>query len=120
MSDEQRCPRRHDMQISTARLSNEDFDIDLAYKQAIEEGEKLDVWQVRGEEDFRRCSYCGGIHPEDAVELVERGWMPIPTDKGYKLYLRAPDGRRHEEGAFKLYRQHFLHPEMPNWQRVRP
>lgn len=38
----------------------------------------------------RACSFCGGIHPEDAIELHQEGWLIIKTDKAYKRYLEPP------------------------------
>lgn len=37
---------------------------------------------------MRDCSYCGGIHPEDALALLSTGkWHLGMTDKNYKAYL---------------------------------
>lgn len=41
----------------------------------------------------RTCSFCGGIHPEDAIRLIEEGWESERTDKRYKHYL-YPAGYR--------------------------
>jgi hypothetical protein len=38
----------------------------------------------------RTCSYCGGVNPDDAVELIRNGWEVEPTTKGYKRYLHPP------------------------------
>jgi len=39
----------------------------------------------------RTCSYCGGIHPADAIKLVlEFNFDVEGTTKGYKLYLHGP------------------------------
>lgn len=40
----------------------------------------------------RTCSYCGGIHPDDAIPLLVAGWHIEHADKPYKLYLLAPVG----------------------------
>lgn len=38
----------------------------------------------------RTCSFCGGIHPEDAIGLKRLGWELSDTDKRYKLYMEPP------------------------------
>ena len=47
----------------------------------------------RGPEHFRRCSYCGCVHPEDLV--AEVGWQPDWADWKYgwphKFYVKIPD-----------------------------
>lgn len=40
----------------------------------------------------RSCSFCGGIHPDDAIRLVREGWKVEATGKFYKRYLNPPDG----------------------------
>lgn len=54
----------------------------------------------------RICSYCGGIHPEDAIALIEEGWLVGGTDKAYKRYLEPPNGKSLVPPV-KLYVQHF-------------
>lgn len=45
----------------------------------------------------RTCSFCGGLHPEDAIRLVAEGWEVDATGKAYKRYLEPPGSRtRHE------------------------
>lgn len=61
-----------------------------------------DKWEHRDGQSFRQCSYCGCIHPDDAAELLEKGWLLQPTDKGYKYYLKEPNGK----GWAKLYTPH--------------
>ena len=41
----------------------------------------------------RVCSYCGGVHPDDAVRLIREGWTVAGTDKGYKRYMEPPGYR---------------------------
>lgn len=85
----------------------------------------------------RTCSYCGGVHPRDAIRLVkEFGFGFEMTTKGYKLYLEPPGyhaqrqkllediqgGKDPVEAAgeqkihsiappLKVYRQHFTDAE---------
>lgn len=54
----------------------------------------------------RTCSYCGGAHPEDLIELVRSGWLVEPTDKGYKRYVNTPNGDSIVPPV-KLYVPHF-------------
>jgi hypothetical protein len=65
-------------------------------------------WYVRGPHNDlwlwswgppRVCSFCGGIHPEDAIRLVSEGWEIDPTGKSYKRYLNPP-GSAQRHAAF--------------------
>mgnify|MGYP001610676543 FL=1 len=38
----------------------------------------------------RTCSYCGSVHPEDAIALLLAGWEVGATGKSYKRYLHPP------------------------------
>jgi len=54
----------------------------------------------------RCCSFCGGIQPEDAIQLIAEGWWLQGTDKPYKFYLH-PRWRRYEPTPpVKLYLPH--------------
>lgn len=54
------------------------------------------LWCYGGEQP-RTCSFCGGIHPDDAVRLLREGWEVGVTTKGYKRYLEPPgSGQQHE------------------------
>lgn len=37
----------------------------------------------------RTCSFCGSVHPEDAIRLIEEGWE-VDVAKQYKFYLNPP------------------------------
>jgi hypothetical protein len=50
------------------------------------------LWCYPGEQP-RTCSFCGGIHPDDAVELLRAGWTVDCTGKSYKRYLEPPGHR---------------------------
>jgi hypothetical protein len=43
----------------------------------------------------RTCSFCGGIHPEDAIRLIQDGWEIEATGKTYKRYLEPPGYHQH-------------------------
>jgi len=46
----------------------------------------------------RTCSYCGCIHPEDAIKLLDELWEPWYTIKAYKIYLEPPGtGFKHNQ-----------------------
>lgn len=47
------------------------------------------LWSYGGEQP-RTCSFCGGIHPDDAIALIEAGWGVEGTTKSYKRYLEPP------------------------------
>lgn len=41
----------------------------------------------------RTCTFCGGVHPDDAIQLLKEGWHVVTTDKAYKRYLEPPGGK---------------------------
>lgn len=56
----------------------------------------------------RTCSYCGGIHPDDAITLFSRGWTLEITGKSYKRYMRPPARLDWDPvPPVKLYVMHF-------------
>ncbi|MDE2095673.1 MAG: hypothetical protein KGL39_00320 [Patescibacteria group bacterium] len=66
------------------------------YKEELDFWEK-DQWRERSTDVFpegfprpRTCSFCGGVHPEDAISLVRLGWEIEWTTKRYKHYLHPP------------------------------
>jgi hypothetical protein len=61
------------------------------------------LWSYGGEQP-RTCSFCGGIHPDDAVTLLKAGWEVGVTDKGYKRYLEPPGHREHHEALMQWLR----------------
>jgi len=50
-----------------------------------------DTWQSRNifqDVDLNKsCSFCGSLHPQSFLDLIERGAELIPTDKSYKAYV---------------------------------
>jgi hypothetical protein len=54
----------------------------------------------------RVCSFCGGVHLEDAIRLVSLGWSLNPTDKGYKFYLEPRNRHWGPVPPVKLYTHH--------------
>jgi len=45
----------------------------------------------------RTCSFCGGAHPDDILQLMRERWEIEGTDKGYKRYVQPPgSSARHE------------------------
>lgn len=53
----------------------------------------------------RTCTFCGGVHPEDAIALLYEGWSVDRTGKVYKRYLNPPGW--HPTPPVKLYTWHF-------------
>lgn len=74
--------------------------------------EGLDSWGPHG------CSFCGSLHPDRFMELVEAGAEVGPTDKSYKAYLRHSEIKGGSgiipNGEAKFYYQH-----LSSEQRVR-
>lgn len=75
MSEMHRCPRRVESYIGLMAEGDPDTWIDQP----------------------RRCTWCGSVHPDDFMQMVELGAELGPTDKTYKVYL---------SGAWKFYFQH--------------
>lgn len=71
-----------------------------------ERDENLDLWEIRDQLHkglvARHCSFCGSLHPDDFMTLLIEGWQLGTTDKNYKAYLGAPEGRTET----KFYYQH--------------
>lgn len=89
----------------------------------------------------RTCSFCGSIHPDDAIALLKDGWE-VETAKPYKRYLNPPGMRtRHEQvcrqieskGTFdnatlpsfwhptppvKLYTMHMTQAQVDEWNAL--
>lgn len=66
----------------------------------------------------RTCSYCGSIHPEDAITFVAAGWTVEHTTKLYKRYLHPPDPYRDPLPMVKLYLQHFTLEQREQFNEV--
>jgi hypothetical protein len=49
----------------------------------------------------RTCSFCGGVHPDDAIKLVEQGWEVEATGKFYKRYINPPGTKAARDIYFK-------------------
>lgn len=76
-------------------------------------GNNLDMWEThRFGEMWRECSFCGGLHPEDAIKLLKfPGTEIVTTDKNYKIYLRGI-GLREQA---KVYFMHFNEEQRKEW-----
>ena len=48
--------------------------------------------------DNNTCSWCGGLNPDVALNMIENGAIVGPTDKNYKIYV---------DDMKKVYFQHF-------------
>ena len=75
----------------------------------IEEGP--DSWGTREDSgEFRFCSFCGSLHPDDFEILIKescdsdkpRTWIECST-KSYKWYIHTPDVK---SGMLKFYTHH--------------
>lgn len=53
----------------------------------------------------RTCSFCSGIHPEDAKKLIEMGWGVEPTTKGYKRYMHPKGYREYLNATLKSVKE---------------
>lgn len=74
-----------------------------------EHKENLDHWETSRwgpyymatwPEQFERprsCSFCGSVHPDDAIRLLEQEWEVEATGKSYKRYLNPPGTREYRQ-----------------------
>ncbi len=77
----------------------------------------LDSWERRDlalGHNTRYCSFCGGLHPDDAVALILDGAHIEGTTKGYKKYLHHP-ALKHTNGTAKVYVMHLSKPQCEAW-----
>lgn len=70
------------------------------------------LWCYPGEQP-RTCSFCGGVHPEDAIALIRAGWTSGGTTKAYKRYLEPP-------GYAKWERDTFANVPVSEWGKTKP
>jgi hypothetical protein len=68
------------------------------------------VWPD-GHDKPRTCSYCGGVHPDDAIALIRAGWEVEATTKGYKRYLHPPGYGADTEAVLAALRAGALPPQ---------
>lgn len=64
------------------------------------------------------CSYCGGIHPDDAIELLIDGWEFEQTEKPWKFYMHPPGGEAYPVPAVKVYLMHWTREQVARVQDV--
>jgi len=87
----QLCPRRAEVPNAESRFPKED------------------TWDIR--DNFRACSFCGSMHPEDLLNLLANGCSISPTDKNYKIYV-SPGVVAQSRREGKFYFQHFNEAQM--------
>jgi hypothetical protein len=93
MSDTFSCPRRSEI--------GSDFSV---FKYSTE-----DKWMIHAApmskpnlSQYRSCSYCGSMHPEDFLKFIEEDWIVIPTDKNYKVYIEKHSGKLIESSGMEF------------------
>jgi hypothetical protein len=47
-------------------------------------------WRAPPSSEHQACSYCGSMHPDELMALVEQGALITPTDESYKIYVEVP------------------------------
>lgn len=67
-------------------------------------------WHGPPEQQPRTCSFCGGIHPDDAIELLRLGWEVDRTDKRYKAYLNPGGSRMRDQVLINRLRERAERP----------
>lgn len=82
--EKQMCPRR------TGHVIEESIPYDVWRPGAARWGTHPSDKFPEGFEKPRTCSFCGGVHPEDAIALLKLGWELDSTGKWYKAYMEPP------------------------------
>lgn len=85
---------------------------------------ETDRWQRKSskwEEDYipRACSFCGGIHPQDALRLIRNGWELERTTKRYKYYLKPQGSTKRHHELIKAMRER-REPDFKAWSPIPP
>ena len=95
-------------------FSKKEIQTCLRRKKNFDNGEGLDYWEYWNGNNYRQCSYCGGLHPEDAIAFIEAGVKVVFTDKWYKCYL-YPKGTKKQ---IKVYSQHFSKEQLATFKKM--
>lgn len=66
----------------------------------------------------RTCSYCGGVHPEDGIRLLEQGWECDRSSKGYKAYLNPAGARAHRIRMMSRLAKQTNRTQVLNWSEA--
>lgn len=82
----QLCPRRKESPLAVHAAGQTDY-WENGNRWGSREG---DIWPEGIDTPPRTCTFCGGVHPEDALRLLNAGWEPGLTNKFYKLYIEPP------------------------------
>jgi hypothetical protein len=75
--------------------------------------EMLDAWEdIEGD---RCCSFCGGYHPQDLLDLIkEKGFEVVEsTTKSYKRYVKTPN-----HSMRKFYTVHFSREQVDEYNSI--
>lgn len=79
-----------------------------------------DTFEKRGSESFRRCSYCGSVHPRDLLKARDEGKIGT-VDRSvdwkygwpHKVYVEV-------DGVFaKFYNEHTLEPFLTKEEQIK-
>lgn len=63
----------------------------------------------------RSCSFCGSVHPDDLIVLLEMDWEYEPSTKGYKSYWNPPGTQaRYKEVLAEIKRRELHKLGEPN------
>ena len=94
MTDEQLvCPRRAGIPPNPAFPDHDKWETDRWNSPHYEA-----KWPEELGEHPRTCSFCGCVHPEDAIDLIKnRGWEIEPSTKCYKWYINPPGAMLHHK-----------------------
>lgn len=98
MTELHMCPRRAENQHAPIRPATED--VPLA---ELDEWptDKWKGWPAELGTPPRSCSYCGSVHPGDAVAMIRAGWEIEPTTKCYKWYINPPGSKLHHKRVLR-------------------
>lgn len=112
------CPDNHHGEWVTDRWSADREAVARQHAQEDAERDELhrgphnDLW-LGVSAPPRTCTYCGSIHPHDALQLLREGWSVEHTGKSYKCYLEPPKAMKWSPTPpVKCYMDHFTEAQI--------
>lgn len=96
--EKQLCPRRTETSLGIQSAAG---DTDYWENGNRWGSHSSDHWPIEAGNPPRTCTFCGGVHPEDALRLLDEGWEIDQTLKFYKAYLQPPGNGLHRRRMFE-------------------
>jgi hypothetical protein len=110
--------KEYNYHISASRPVKKTDDPKFTCLRRMDKTENQDEWQLRGED--KCCSYCGSMHPERVLELIQKHGFGIveSTTKDYKRYINRSDIPNAGFGGIKFYIYHFNEDQIKRYNAL--